>query len=105
MQAIIRMIACPGMSAGAPIGASKAMTMVHPGMDGHHGNAPDAPAKPDVPCTFAGLSAPCHGGADGIQIAIAVAAVLAASLFFTPQVPPAQHAFLRPPLRGPPAIR
>lgn len=79
------------------------MTMAMPGMATPGGDH-DAPAKHDAPCAFAGLAAPSLGGADVIQLAIALAAILALGVLFTPLAQRPVWAFLRPPLRGPPAL-
>lgn len=70
----------------------------------HHKGHDRAPAKPDVPCAFAGLTAPSFGGIDIVVLAIAVAAILSTARLFVPHAPIARRAFLRPPLRGPPVI-
>jgi len=85
--------------------APAAMTMDMPGMHGEmpdHGKSKDH-GKAEMPCAFAGLSAAVLGPIDPIQLAALIAFVLAISL--TAIVPPApsQPAFLRPPLRAPPA--
>lgn len=79
------------------------MEMAMPGQGGGHDGDHGAPARHDAPCAFAGLAAPSLGGADIIQLAIALAAIVALGLAFTPPAPHAPPAFLRPPLRGPPA--
>lgn len=80
-------------------------TMDMPGMHGDmpdHGKSKDH-GKAEMPCAFSGLSAAVLGPIDPIQLAALIAFVLAVGL--TASVPPApsQPAFLRPPLRGPPA--
>jgi hypothetical protein len=67
-----------------------------------HGKSKDH-GKADMPCAFSGLSAAVLGPIDTIQLAGLIAFVLATGL--TPVVLPApsRPAFLRPPLRGPPA--
>ena len=76
------------------------VTLEIPGKSGEH---KDAPAKSDSPCAFAGLNVPALGGADPIQLAIALAAILIAGLLSHPTLHVRQRAFLRPPSRGPPA--
>tara|TARA_R110000868_G_scaffold212918_3_gene462808 strand:- start:7069 stop:7473 length:405 start_codon:yes stop_codon:yes gene_type:complete len=80
------------------------MVMTIPGLgqeksegDGHHGKA-------EQPCAFSGLSAPSLAAADPILLAAAILFVLA--LGTRPMALPASTApsYLRPPLRGPPAI-
>jgi hypothetical protein len=78
------------------------MTMAMPGMAGAHGGDHDAPAKHDAPCAFSGLAAPSLGGADAIQLSIALTEIVALGILFTPIARRPIWAFLRPPLRGPP---
>jgi hypothetical protein len=61
-------------------------------------------AKSDSPCHFTALGHAMLGGADPLLLAVALAFVLA--LGFAPVLAPAPRriAFLRPPLRGPPAL-
>lgn len=85
--------------------APATMTMDMPGMHGgtaDHGKSKDQGTR-ELPCAFTGLSAAVLCPIDPIQLAALIAFVLAISL--TTIVPPApsQPAFLRPPLRGPPA--
>jgi len=85
--------------------APATMTMDMPGM--HSGTADQRKSKDhgkaEMPCAFSGLSAAVLDPIDPIQLAALIAFVLAIGL--TAIVPPApsQPAFLRPPLRGPPA--
>jgi hypothetical protein len=60
--------------------------------------------KADAPCAFTALTHCMLGGADPIQLALALLFILA--LAFTPLVPAAckRAQYLRPPLRGPPAL-
>lgn len=79
------------------------MTMVMPSdTTGHAGD--EQKAKPDAPCAFAGLALPSLGGADPIQLALALAFVLAIGLASATVWPRLAVAHLRPPLRGPPAL-
>jgi hypothetical protein len=81
------------------------MTMVMPGMHANtadHGKAKDH-GKAEMPCAFAGLSAAVLDPIDPIQLAALIAFVLAIGLTATVPPSPARPAFLRPPLRGPPA--
>lgn len=80
------------------------MVMTIPGLehgksegDGHQGKA-------EPPCAFSGLSTPSLAAADPILLAAAILFVLA--LGMVPLALPASTAppYLRPPLRGPPAI-
>jgi hypothetical protein len=61
-------------------------------------------AKGEGACTFSALSMAALAGADAGLLVLALAFILA--LGFAPHGPPLRHrpAFLRPPLRGPPAI-
>lgn len=61
-------------------------------------------AKSDSPCHFTALGHAMLGGTDPLLLAVALAFILA--LGFAPILPPAPRriAFLRPPLRGPPAL-
>lgn len=63
-------------------------------------------SKPDKAaerCAFADLSVPMLGMADPLQLALALAFVLALWLTFSSPIPLRTPARLRPPLRGPPA--
>ena len=80
------------------------MVMTIPGLehgksegDGHQG-------KTEQPCAFSGLNAPSLAAADPVLLAAAILFVLA--LGMRPLVLPASTAppYLRPPLRGPPAV-
>jgi hypothetical protein len=73
--------------------------MVLPGQPAQH----DQQNTADSPCTFAGLAAPALGGADPIQLAIAIAFIVAVDFLPVPVARPRDAAYLRPPLRGPPA--
>ena len=80
-------------------------TMDMPGMHGDmpdHGKSKDH-GKAEMPCAFSGLSAAVLGPIDPIQLAALIAFVLAIGLTTIVPPPPSQPAFLRPPLRGPPA--
>ena len=89
----VELIVCDGM-------ATTVETM-H-GMHGHHHHGHDGPTKPDAPCPFAGLTAPALGGADPIQLAVALAGILVAGLFVVARISLLGIGHLRPPLRGPP---
>ncbi len=77
-------------------------TMTMPGMDHGAKGSHDAPAKSDAPCAFAGLGAPGLGGADIVQLAIALAVIVAAGVMVAAVLRVVLRARLRPPLRGPP---
>lgn len=105
------MLWCPGMTEVAPASMTMAMApqasvmpgMTHHATATHHRQGEQAPAKSEGPCAFAGLTAPGLAGVDIVLLAIAFAAIVAAALLFKPIAPVARCAFLRPPLRGPPA--
>lgn len=61
-------------------------------------------SKADIPCTFTALTHGALGGADPIQLALALLIIL--TLGFAPILPAARKHihYLRPPLRGPPAL-
>ena len=60
--------------------------------------------KADAPCAFTALTHGALGGSDPIQLALALLFILA--LGFAPHIPaaPKRDHYLRPPLRGPPAL-
>jgi len=64
----------------------------------------DVGAKADVPCAFSALAHGALGGADPIQLALALLFIMA--LAFAPHLglAPKRAHYLRPPLRGPPAL-
>ena len=77
-------------------------------MPGMHGDMPDHGKSKDhgnaeMPCAFAGLSAAVLSPVDPIQLVALIAFVLAIGLTETVPPVPSRPAFLRPPLRGPPA--
>ena len=92
----VELVMCDGMAPPAP------MATMH-GMHGHH-HGHDGPTKPDAPCPFAGLAAPALGGADPIQLAIALADILVAGLVAATAIRLRAVGHVRPPLRGPPVI-
>jgi hypothetical protein len=67
------------------------------------GHKDDQKAKPDTSCAFSTLHHGAMGGADPILLALALLFILA--MGFAPQHPAFRQriAYLRPPLRGPPA--
>lgn len=79
------------------------MVVTIPGLEqdkpdgGKHGKA-------DQPCAFAGLSAPSLAAADPILLAAAILFVLALGMRPLPLPAATASPYLRPPLRGPPAI-
>ena len=90
----VELVMCDGMAPVTPVVA------MH-GMQGHH-HGHDGPTKPDAPCPFAGLAAPALGGADPIQLAIALADILVAGLVAATAIRLRAAGHVRPPLRGPP---
>ena len=81
------------------------MTMAVPGM---HGAMPDhgkskGHGKAEMPCAFSGLSAAMLGAIDPVQLAAMIVFILALGLIATIPPAPSRPAYLRPPLRGPPA--
>jgi len=85
--------------------APAAMTMGMPEMHGDpadHGKSKDY-GKAEMPCAFSGLSAAVISPIDPIQLAALIAFVLAMGIAATVMPAPSPPAFLRPPLRGPPA--
>ena len=77
------------------------MTMAMPGMT-KHGDTKTEHGKTEMPCGFAGLSAPSLAGADPILLALAVAFIIATALRAVDPRRVELQRFLRPPLRGPP---
>lgn len=69
----------------------------------HHGKTKDH-GKAEMPCAFAGLTAASTGAIDPIQLAALIAFIMIAGISGVPALPArACSAYLRPPLRGPPA--
>jgi hypothetical protein len=89
---------CSGI---APATMAKDMTGMH-GDTTDHGQSEDH-GKAGMPCAFAGLSAAVLGSIDPIQLAALIAFVMVIGLTVAFLPAPSQPAFLRPPLRGPPA--
>lgn len=88
-----------------PATTMMAMPAMHGDTAGHgsdHGKSKEH--KSDMPCAFAGLSFAMLGATDPIQLAALIAFVLALGLVATVPPTPSRSAYLRPPLRGPPAI-
>jgi hypothetical protein len=79
-------------------------------MRGMHGDVPTSGkskdnGKAEMPCAFSGLSAATLGAIGPIQLAALIAFVMAVGLAVALLPTPAEPARLRPPLRGPPALR
>lgn len=80
------------------------MAMAMPGMGDHHGKG-DRSDRDDMPCGFAGHAPASMAAADPILLVIAITFIVA-TLFRMPLSWPVRRAeYLRPHLRGPPAIR
>jgi hypothetical protein len=85
--------------------APATMTIEVTGMHGDmpdHGKSKDH-GKAEMPCAFSGLSAATLGAIDPVQLAALISFVLALGLVATILPAPSRPAYLRPPLRGPPA--
>jgi hypothetical protein len=84
----------------------RSMTMAMPGMHGDmpdHGKQPDH-GKAEMPCAFSGLSAQALGAADPILLVAAIAFLMAVGLQRSRPLAIRRIPYLRPPLRGPPAV-
>lgn len=90
----VSLTVCTGL---APSAAVTAM----PGM--HHDMPAKDHGKPEQPCAFAGLAAQMLDAIDPTLLAAALAFIIAAALVRVLPAPPRRAAFLRPPLRAPPA--
>jgi len=85
--------------------APRAMTMDMLGMHGDladQGQSKDH-GKAEMPCAFSGLSAAMLGSTDPVQLAALIVSIMALGLIATVPPAPPRPAYLRPPLRGPPA--
>jgi len=70
-----------------------------------HGGHGDAPAsKPELPCAFAGVAMPSLAAVDPLLLVLAIAFAMRLVTAAVAPRPFAAPAFLRPPLRGPPAL-
>ena len=88
-------------SGTAPTAMAMNMSRMH-GDIADHGKSKDH-GKAEMPCAFSGLLAAALGATDPIQLAALIAFVLAVGLAATVLPAPSRPAYLRPPLRGPPA--
>ncbi len=79
------------------------MNMTMPGMS-HHGNM-DHPGKDPTPCGFDGHAAPSLTTVDPILLVLTIALIVSTLSRMPVSWPARWVSFLRPPLRGPPAIR
>ncbi len=98
-QGRFAVVPCSGMAA-PPAPAMAHGAMAHHGSRDHHRQEQRAS---EMPCAFAGLSAPALGSTDPVQLAALIAFVLALGLSFVLLPARAPTLWLRPPLRGPPA--
>lgn len=83
----------------------RTMTMEMPGIHGDmpgHGKSKDH-GDTEMPCAFSGLSAAMLGSIDPVQLAALIVFILGLGLIATVPPAPSRPAYLRPPLRGPPA--
>lgn len=85
------------------MGTMQTQQIVIPGNGGQGGNKSDH-GKANGTCPFSALSFASLGGADPALLALALVFILA--LGFLPSTAPRteQRSYLRPPLRGPPAL-
>lgn len=104
-------ILCPGSAPvpdTAPMAHGGAMAMDHGSMvhdrSGHGAGHSDKDHGRDMPCAFAGLTAPGLAATDPIQLALLIAFVMAVGLAMPVLPRPVAAPYLRPPLRGPPAL-
>lgn len=81
-------------------GTGPATMEIH--VPGKPGSGQDERQKAEAPCAFAGLSHAAIGGADPVQLALAIAFVLAAGFAALVPLGLRLRRRLRPPLRGPP---
>jgi hypothetical protein len=84
-------------------GVPKQMQIAIPDKDGTGGDHAKAADK-GQPCAFSGLGHAMLGGADPVLLAAALAFILLIGFAPLTSPPTRDIAFLRPPLRGPPAI-
>jgi len=88
-------------SGTVPSPAAREMPRAHGAMP-DHGKSEDH-GKAQMPCAFSGLSAAALGSVDPVQLAAFIAFIMAIGLAGARLLPPQEAAYLRPPLRGPPA--
>ena len=89
--------------------ASPSQAMAMPGMDDHAGSSTtdDQPAKhgkAEMPCAFSSLTAHALESVDLVLRIAAIAFAMALARRYVRPLPRALTRYLRPPLRGPPAI-
>ena len=76
--------------------------IVIPGTD--RGSKHHEGARKGEHCAFSGLAKVAIGGADGALLSLALAFILLLGLAPLPRPPFGRTSYLRPPLRGPPAV-
>jgi hypothetical protein len=91
----LAIVVCSGL-------APAATTMEMHGDMADHGKSTEH-GKAEMPCAFSGFSAAMTGAIDPIQLAALIAFVMAIGLVVATSPAPSRPAYLRPPLRGPPA--
>jgi len=93
----LRIEICAGVTPAAPA--------VQPMAGMKHGGHGDAPAsKPELPCAFAGVAMPSLAAVDPLLLVLAIAFAMRLAAAIVAPRPFTAPAFLRPPLRGPPAL-
>lgn len=89
-------------SGTGPVAVPMDMPSIHGDMPDHR-NSADHGDKAPMPCAFSGLSTAALGAIDHIQLAALIVFIMAAGIAATILPAPSNPAYLRPPLRGPPA--
>lgn len=92
---------CPGTSA-QPRGSSNGSMADH-AMPQDHGSSKEH-GKAEMPCAFSSLSAQALGAVDPILLVAAIAFATTIGLRAIRPLAPPLTRYLRPPLRGPPAL-
>ncbi len=87
----------------AGIDTPRQMQIAIPGKQGAGGDHLDAAAKA-THCAFSGLGHSASGGADPLLLAAALSFILLLGIAPPPALPRREISFLRPQLRGPPAL-
>ena len=80
----------------------KTMEIVIPSKE--HGSGHSDSTKKGEHCAFSGLAKVAVGGADAFLLTLAFAFILVLGLAPVRRLPCRQFSYLRPPLRGPPAV-
>lgn len=73
-------------------------------MDGKSGNDQNEPGKDGSACPYSALSMTTLAGADMLLLTTALAFIMALGFLPMPARPVARAPYIRPPLRGPPAL-